>query len=401
MQSTFHDHDKASREARPNRLLHPYSIADRVHLTELAVAFRLLAILQGSRLVYLGHLLCRYTWRRVQCAIGGRCVAIGGEIVWAEGFGWADIDERRPVTPRTRFRIDGIAMTMTAVAVGLLVERGLLDIDSPVRDYVPTFPEKPWPFSTRQLMGHVAGVRHYGDAEEMLYRRMSCTRPLDALAIYADDPLLFEPGTAFGYSNHGWMLVAAVVEAAAGEPFLQFIEREVFEPADLGDTVPDDPTRPAPATTQFYWPFAALDTTTGVEFANNPDNTCLLGAAGLLSTPTDVVKFGNAMLSGRLLRTQTIDLLLTPLELESGESTGHGLGWSVRRIPIGPAAEPTAVLGHDRTSAGGTASLLIVPDYGLVIAATVNVSYAKNLTTLTDRLAGLFVSNAIEARAIL
>ncbi|HJO02578.1 MAG TPA: serine hydrolase domain-containing protein, partial [Acidobacteriota bacterium] len=85
-------------------------------------------------------------------------VGMAGKVVWAEGFGWADIGARRPVTPKTRFRIGSVAMPMTATAVGLLHERGLLDLDAPVRDYVPSFPEKEWPVTTRQLMGHVAGV---------------------------------------------------------------------------------------------------------------------------------------------------------------------------------------------------------------------------------------------------
>ena len=319
-------------------------------------------------------------------------VGMAGEVVWAEGFGWAHIEERRPVTPRTRFRIGGVAKPMTAAAVGLLLERGELDIDLPARHYVPSFPEKPWSFTTRQLMGHITGIRHYTDDEEMLYRRTSCTSPLDALVIYADDPLLFEPATAYAYSSYGWMLVGAVVEAAAGEPFLHFMQREVFDPLGMGDTVLDDPARPGAETTSFYWPFAAADPKHGIEDANNPDNTCLQGAAALLSTPSDVVRFGAAMLDGRLIRAGTLDMLRTPLELDSGESTGHGLGWFVRQISIGPTAEPTTVFGHDGRSAGGTTSFVTVPEHDVVIAVTTNVSYARNLSSLSARLADLFVA---------
>ena len=317
---------------------------------------------------------------------------MAGEVVWAEGFGWADIEDRRPVTPRTRFRIGGVAKPMTAAAVGLLLERGELDIDLPALHYVPSSPEKPWSFTTRQLMGHIAGIRHYTDDEEMLYRRTSCTSPLDALVIYADDPLLFEPATAYEYSSYGWTLVGAVVEAAAGEPFLHFMQREVFDPLGMGDTVLDDPARPRAETTSFYWPFAASDPTYGIEDANNPDNTCLQGGAALLSTPSDVVRFGAAMLDGRLIRAGTLDMLRTPLELDSGESTGHGLGWFVRQIPIGPTAEPTTVFGHDGRSAGGTTSFVTVPEHDVVIAVTANVSYARNLSSLSARLVDLFVA---------
>jgi len=323
-------------------------------------------------------------------------VGVGGKVVWAEGFGWADIDARRPVTPRTLFRVGSVAMPMTATAVGLLHERGLLDLDAPVRYYVPNFPEKKWPVTTRHLMGHVAGVRHYNDDEELLYMRDHCDGPLDGLKLFADDPLLFAPGTRYEFSSYGWTLVGTVVEAAAGEPFLDFMQREVFEPLGMGDTVLDDPARPVAGTTSFYWPFAARDPAYGIEDANNPDNTCMQGAGALLSTPSDVVRFGAAMLDGRLIRAGTLDLLRTPLELESGESTGYGLGWFVRSVPFGPEANTTA-FGHGGSSAGGFTSFLTLPERGIVVAVTTNVSFARSLPSLSLRLAHIFAGVEAEA----
>ena len=311
-------------------------------------------------------------------------VGVAGEVVWAEGFGWADIDERLPVTPKTRFRIGSVAMPMTATAVGLLHERGLLDLDAPVRDYVPSFPEKEWPVTTRQLMGHVAGVRRFSDDEELLYMRRHCDTPLDGLELFAGDPLLFQPGTRYQYSSYGWTLVGAVVQAVADEPFLDFMQREVLDPLQMRDTVLDDPAGPVARRTSFYWPRAARDPSLfGVEGALRKDaeNTCIQGAGALLSTPTDVVRFGLAMLNGRLLRAETLATLRTPLELESGESTGYGLGWFVVEISIGLGSEPTTVFGHEGSSVGGTTSLVTLPDHGIVIAIATNVSFAKSIAT--------------------
>jgi len=308
-------------------------------------------------------------------------VGVAGEVVWAEGFGWADFDEQLPVTPQTRFRIGSVAMPMTATAVGLLHERGLLDLDAPVRDYVPSFPEKEWPLTTRQLMGHVAGVRRYGDDEEALYRRHHCDTALDGLRLFAGDPLRFEPGTRYQYSIYGWSLVGAVVEAAAGEPFLDFLQREVLDPSQMRDTSLDDPAGPAAHRTSFYWPFAARDPSFGVEGAvrEGAENTCTQGAGALLSTPTDLVRFGLATLEGSLLRAETLATLQTPLELGSGESTGHGLGWFVREVSIGPASGPTTAFGHGGSSVGGTTSFVTLPEHGIVIAITTNVSFAESI----------------------
>ena len=87
-----------------------------------------------------------------------------------EGFGWADLEQRVPVTPLTRFRIGSVSKPLTAAALGLLVERGELDLDAPVQEYVPDFPTKRWPITTRQVAGHVAGIRHYQGLEFRITR---------------------------------------------------------------------------------------------------------------------------------------------------------------------------------------------------------------------------------------
>src|SRR6188472_2307232 len=93
-------------------------------------------------------------------------VGVGGDIVWAEGFGWADMEKRVPVAPGMRFRIGHTSKALTSAAVGLLLEQGRLHLEEEIQTYVPEFPRKPWPVTLRQLMGHVAGVRHYTSDEE-------------------------------------------------------------------------------------------------------------------------------------------------------------------------------------------------------------------------------------------
>ena len=164
-------------------------------------------------------------------------VALDDEIVWAEGLGWADIDRRTPVTPLTRFRLGALSKPLTAAAAALLRDRGRLDLDAPVQRYVPRYPEKPWTVTTRQLMGDVAGVhRIRGDNNDAMPVE-HCASLDEAVALFAGDPLLFEPGTQHRYSIYGWILVSAVVEGAAGEPFTRFMVRQVLEPLAMERTV--------------------------------------------------------------------------------------------------------------------------------------------------------------------
>ena len=162
-------------------------------------------------------------------------VGVGGDIVWAEGFGWADLENRVPVAPDTRFRIGTASTALTSAAVGLLLEKGRLKLDDEIQTYVPAFPEKQWPVTLRQLMGHVAGVRNDGGDEGPLLSAR-CERPVEGLQHFAERSLLFEPGTQYRYSSYGWILVSAAVEAAADEPFLTFMRKQIFEPLGMDDT---------------------------------------------------------------------------------------------------------------------------------------------------------------------
>ena len=262
-------------------------------------------------------------------------VAVDGEIVWAEGFGWTDVESRTPLTPLTRFRLGALSKPLTAVAAALLHDRGRLDLDAPVQRYVPAYPEKQWTVTTRQLMGDVAGVhRIRGDNNDAM-PAAHCASLDEAVAMLADEPLLFEPGTQHRYSIWGWVLVSAVVEGAAGEPFTRFMVREVFEPLAMDRTV-----------------VAETEGLDGVAHGagRRPDYSCVAGGGAFLSTPTDLVRLGSAMLKPGLLQADTIAAFQTPTRLVSGASTTYALGWTVRSVQL--AGEPARISQSPRQSRG-------------------------------------------------
>ena len=331
-------------------------------------------------------------------------VAVNGEIVWAEGFRWADMESQTPVTPATLFRIGSVSETLTAAAVGLLSERARLDLDAPVQRYVPSFSEKEWPISTRQLMAHTAGIRHHFDDEE---RKINCADDAERLAIFAGDPLRFRPGTEYLYSTHGWVLVGAVVAAAANEPYLDFVQREILTPLGMESTVPDIPGQSNSGSAHFYYPQFMLDPRYGLHDAPTVELACILPAGGFLSTPSDLVRFGSAMMGDALLDPATVEELQTPVKLASGESTGQALGWVVQRAPMGADGTPTKIVGQGLGNpvqrsflsaitvgghvTGGTAALMTVPEHRIAIAVATNVSGAGNVSLISVRLAEVFI----------
>jgi CubicO group peptidase (beta-lactamase class C family) len=306
----------------------------------------------------------------------GLSVAVGrgGDILWAEGFGWANIETGAPIKPEMRFRIGTASVVLTSAAVGLLMEQGKLKLDDEIQAYVPEFPKKEWPVTLRQLMGHVAGVRNDGGDEGPLFST-HCERPVEALEFFAERPLLFEPGTKFSYSSYGWIVVSAAVEAAAHEPLARFMRTQIFEPLGMTGTEPESATEELPERAGFYFPRFSADPRYGPDPIREVDLSCYSGASVFLSTPSDLVRFGMAIKQGKLLRPETVQLLQTSLRLPSGEETEYGLGWD--REPATLAGRQTHVIGHDGNIFGGqVASLMTFPDSDVVVAVASNTSYA-------------------------
>ena len=298
-------------------------------------------------------------------------VLVDGQIVWSEGFGWADVENRVPVTPLTKMRVGSVSKSMTGAALGVLLERGQLDLDAPVQRYVPrslsSFPEKRYTVTTRQAAGHLAGIRHYRGDEFLIDENYDSVEA--GLAIFENDSLLFKPGERFQYSSYGWNLVSAVVEGAAGQAFLPFMREAVFRPLGLRHTVADHVDSLIAHRTEFY---AVQDDGTLVN-APYVDNSYKWAGGGFLSTAEDLVRFGDALINGSFLSPETRAALFTSMQTNSGEPTGYGLGFFVGTDDAG-----RRTIGHSGGSVGGTTQLLMYPEQDVVVAVIANrggVSY--------------------------
>ncbi|OLE82145.1 MAG: hypothetical protein AUG74_00345, partial [Bacteroidetes bacterium 13_1_20CM_4_60_6] len=265
----------------------------------------------------------------------------------------------------TMFRIGSVSKPLTSDAVAQLVARGRLDLDVPVQRYVPSFPEKPWPITTRELAGHLAGIRHYRGAEFASNRRYATVT--EGLAIFKDDSLLFPPGTRFSYSSYGWNLIGAVVEGASGENFLAYMGRHVIRLLHLTHTAPDHTDSLIPERTQFY----EADSTGAVTIAPAVDNSYKWAGGGFLSTAEDLVRFGSAHLKPGWLSAESLDLLFTPQHTSDGRATDYGVGWFVRSDSLGHR-----VVFHGGGSVGGTTAFIVDRDAGIVFALVTNLTDA-------------------------
>lgn len=301
-------------------------------------------------------------------------VGIGSDLVWSEGFGWADLDKKTPMTPETRMRIGTLSTALTSAAAGLLIEKQALELDKQIQAYVPEYPKTQYPVTVRHLMAHTAGIRNDGGDEGELFGKV-CERPAEGVQQVSSDELRFEPGTQYRFSNYSWIAVSAAIEAAANEPFLVFMQKQIFEPLRMDDTMPDSLTETIQDRATDYFPKFAADPRYGPDPMRDINLSCYAGAAVFRSTPSDLVRFALAINNGTLLKPETVKLMQTSQKLSTGQETGYGLGWDLETVTV--AGRPTPWIGHDGDVLGGVAATLAtLPEHGLVIAVQSNTSYS-------------------------
>ncbi len=307
-------------------------------------------------------------------------VAQDGRLVWSRGFGYADIEQRVPVEPSTtKFRVGSVVKPMTALALVTLVERGSIDLDADVRRYVPTFPEKAHVFSVRQLAGHLAGIRHYAGDEA--YGRKYYASVRESLDIFQSDPLIGVPGAQWKYSSYGYNLLSAVIEQAAGEPFLDTMAKTVFVPLGMTATVPDRLQDIVPHRGRYY-----LRRDGHVYNEPEVDNSYKWASGGFLSTTDDLARFGLAHMDDNRVSPAMRRLLWTVQKTASGDATGYGIGWRIVQD-----AEGNNWIGHGGGSIGGTSQLWLLPEHGLVIAMASNLT-ELDYADILPRLSALFIA---------
>ncbi|MBI3361535.1 MAG: beta-lactamase family protein, partial [Chloroflexi bacterium] len=293
-------------------------------------------------------------------------MASSSGLAWTAGFGMADLENFVPVTPSTVIRLGSISKPITAVAVMQLVEQGKIELDAPIQRYVPSFPEKPWPVTVRQLLGHLGGVRHYSGLPEV-----DSTRHYTGLAaafhVFRDDPLLAEPGTKYSYTTYGFNLLGATVDTASGMKFPDYLRANIFQPAGMAHIGPDDVYAIIPHRARGY----RLNSDQRIENCSLADTSNKIPGGGLSSTAGDLVKFALAVHEGKLVRPATVQQMFTSQHTRDGKPTGYGFGFGVSEF------EGHKRVGHGGGQQGITTDLVLFPAEGIAIAVMTNLERAR------------------------
>ncbi len=329
-------------------------------------------------------------------------VAVGGQVVWAEAFGFADVGHRIPATPETRFRVGSVSKALTIAGMARLYERGRLDLDAPIQKYVPTFPDKGYPITLRELAEDLAGIRHYApdgrDFGGLVENRKHYASLTEGLAIFERDSLVAPPRTKWVYSSYGFNLIGVAMEHASGMDYLTFMRNEVFGPLGMSRTQGDESGKAIESRARPY----ELDDHGAFVDAPEADLSYKYPSGGMLSTPTDLVIFGSAMTRPGFLSAGTERMLFTSGQTSDGKDTGYGMGWQLKAEEghtYGTGLQIQRPVGeryfwHRGSAEGGHAALVIYPDADVIVACAENTSLQSVPISLQEarRIAAPFIA---------
>src|SRR5713101_2347324 len=305
--------------------------------------------------------------------IPGVSVAIveNGEYEWSGGFGMADLENSVPATSYTLYRLASISKPITATAAMLLWQRDKLDLDAPVQKYCPAFPLKDSPTTTRQLLAHLAGIRHYKrDSQED--PEVGNTRHFDnpiegGLNFFKNDALVAKPDTKFSYSTQGFTVAGCAIEGASGQKYVDFVRDNILLPAGMTHTRADDRFAIIPYRTRFYSKRSGAPVN-----ADFLDSSYKIPGGGWLSSAEDMANFEVAMLNDRLVNHATRDAMWTSQKTSDRKETGYALGWGTGK-ELGMLD-----VGHGGGQQGTSTFIMMIPERRAGVVVLMNIDGADS-----------------------
>jgi CubicO group peptidase (beta-lactamase class C family) len=252
---------------------------------------------------------------------GAVLVAQNGKIIYKDAFGLANREWNIPNSTDTKFMIGSVSKPLTAALMLIQVQKGLIDLDKTIEDYLPEFKNKPAAKVTiRQLLSHKSGIPNYDIIKDFFPRisRKSFTRE-DYIKVYMDSALAFEPGSRYYYSSWGYFTLGYIMERVTGKPYSQLMKEDIFNRLQMNNSGSYHHMQIVPnRATGYDYSFG------GFTSADFRDQSNTMGTGDLYSTVEDLFKFHLSISNYTLINKPLTDEMLAPGKLQYNN---YGFGW--------------------------------------------------------------------------
>jgi len=304
--------------------------------------------------------------------------SVNGDIVWQNGAGFSDLKNKVAIDTSTTTRIASIAKPMTAIAIMQLYEQGKLALDEPIQTYLPSFPrKKEGDISIRQLLQHSAGIDDYKNNKEQ-ENKTNYPSLTDAVALFKDRNLVSTPGQAFNYTTYGYVVLGLIIEKVSGMSYESYMQANIWDKAHMNNTGVEYFGQNAENKSLIYH-----KNSRGRINQSDPTNLSdRIPGGGFYSTVSDMLRFGDAVLSNRLIKASTFEMMVENPKLKT-QGNGYGLGWYL----YGENPNYGDVYGHNGAQTGASTFLMLLPDQQTTIVVLANTSGAmQTVSNITIQL---------------
>jgi CubicO group peptidase (beta-lactamase class C family) len=303
-----------------------------------------------------------------------------GEVLLREGYGFANEEWRIPNTASTKFRIGSVTKMLTAAAVLRLVEGGVLGLDEPIDTWVEALPDAWRKLIPHQLLSHTSGLRDHIAVPAKRTLNLTGAKPAELVGLIAGDPLLFEPGTRWSYSNTGYILLGMLIEKASNRNYARFIEEELLRPAGMTATGYDSFTRILSERASGY---GRRDGE--LVNADYLDMSVPFSAGALYSTVDDLQRWNTALHGGCVLSGALYKRMVTPCAEGQKDDWGYGYGVFVSM------QSGHRCLAHDGGVNGFLAVLHYYPEMQASLIVLANILDPLAMRGLVERVSRLLL----------
>jgi CubicO group peptidase (beta-lactamase class C family) len=314
--------------------------------------------------------------------IPGASVAVvrNGKVILAKGYGMADVEHSVPASADTVYELGSITKQFTAMAILMLVEEGKVALDEKITHYLPDLPTAWQGVTVRHLLTHTSGIKSYTSVHDLLKIWRNDYTHEEIIKLVSKDPLEFQPGARWEYSNTNYFLLGMLIEKVTGKSYGDFLAARIFTPLhmtttrtnDLGDIIKN----------------RARGYTWGNDTLRNADYTSMtwpFSAGVLVSTVRDLTKWDAALATEKLVKRSSLQQMWTPVKLNDGSTHPYGFGWAVEDY------QGHKLLSHGGGIPGFTTNIARFVDDRLTVIVLTNTD-STDPGSMAKSIAGLAIS---------
>lgn len=246
-----------------------------------------------------------------------------GNIIFRKAFGLADLEHNIELQPDMTFRIGSLTKQFTAVAIMILAEDGKLAVTDDIHKFLPDYPTHGARITVENLLTHTSGIRNYTAMPGFAKDRDRDLTVQQMIDLFKNEPLEFEPGTRFSYSNSGYFLLGAIIEQVSKKPYFSFIAERIFEPLGMTRTAYEGYERSNAKQAEGY---------SGRNRVPAISMTRPYAAGALVSCVDDLAVWNAGFSSGKLLKPESWKQIFTSYKLKDGTDANYGYGWGIGKF---------------------------------------------------------------------